>query len=158
MREGRRRDPRAALRLPSAIGADITGSVPGNLGPVRRVAEVWPLVVGDALARVAQPARLTRDGTLVVHATDASWVHALTLERRTILRKLGELLAGDAPSDLKAEIGVVTATPLEDVREPTTIRPDAQARADELTATVEDPALRDSLNRAIAASLSREKG
>ena len=46
MSAGRRRDPKSALRMPASIGSDIAGSMPGDLGPVRRIADVWPEVVG----------------------------------------------------------------------------------------------------------------
>jgi hypothetical protein len=154
---GRRRDPQAALRMPAALGAEIAGAMPGDLGPVRRVADVWAEVVGEGLARVAQPARIARDGTLIVHAADASWVHALTLEERTILRKLDARLAGAGPTGLKVEIGPISVAPTPVEHPPIEIQPAAQARADELTEAVVDPALRASLNRAIALSLSRPK-
>lgn len=155
MSDGRRRDPKAALRMPASIGGDIAGSMPGDLGPVRRIADVWSEVVGQALARVAQPARIARDGTLIVHAADASWVHALTLEQRTILRKLDERLAGDGPTAMKVEIGPISVAPEPIVHEPIVIQPAAQARAEELAATTSDPVLRASLVRAIAITLSR---
>ncbi|MGI9186042.1 MAG: DUF721 domain-containing protein [Gaiellales bacterium] len=156
MSAGRRRDPQSALRMPASIGSDIAGSMPGDLGPVRRIADVWADVVGEGLARVAQPARIARDGTLIVHAADASWVHALTLEERTILRKLDERMAGDGPPGLKVEIGPISVPAAAVQYPPIVIQPAAQARADELTAAVTDPALRASLNRAIALSLSRQ--
>jgi hypothetical protein len=155
MSAGRRRDPKSALRMPASIGSDIAGSMPGDLGPVRRIADVWPEVVGEGLARVAQPARIARDGTLIVHAADASWVHALTLEERTILRKLGERMAGDGPPAMKVEIGPISVAPAVVEYPPIDIQPAAQARAKELAATTADPALRASLERAIAITLSR---
>jgi hypothetical protein len=130
--------------------------VPGNLGPVRRVADVWSQAVGPALTRVSQPARLMRDGTLIIHAADASWVHALTLERRTLLRKLADLLGADAPTELRVEIGVVTPPPATVDIPPVVVQPAAQARADVLTADVKDEALRASLNHALAVALSRD--
>jgi hypothetical protein len=157
MSAGRRRDPQSALRMPSSIGSDIAGSMPGDLGPVRRIADVWTAVVGEGLARVAQPARISRDGTLVVHAADASWVHALTLEERTILRKLNERLAGDGPPAMKVEIGPISVPAAVVEHPPIVIQPAAQARADELTADTADPRLKAALNRAIATSLSRPK-
>ena len=153
----RRRDPRAALRLPAAIGADIASAVPARMAPVRRISAVWAEAVGDALARVAQPARLARDGTLVVHAADAAWVHALTLEQRTILRRLGELLPDGAPAALRVEVGPISvAEPASEVVE-TPIQAEALERAEALTEGVADPGLRAALSRAVAKSLSRSK-
>lgn len=155
MSASRRRDPQSALRMPTSIGGDIANSMPGDLGPIRRIADVWIEVVGEGLARVAQPARLARDGTLIVHAVDASWVHALTLEQRTILRKLGERMAGDGPPAIKVEIGPISVAPEVAEDPPIVIQPAAQARADELTSEVRDPRLKAALNRAIATTLSR---
>ena len=151
----RRRDPGSALRVPASIGSDIAGSMPGDLGPVRRIADVGSEGVGEGLARVAQPARIARDGTLIVHAADASWVHAMTLEERTILRKLDERLAGAGPPAMKVEIGPISVPQAAVEHQPIVISPEAQTRADELTEDVADPRLKASLNRAIALSLSR---
>ncbi|PHX81086.1 MAG: hypothetical protein CK540_04370 [Thermoleophilia bacterium] len=151
----RRRDPQAALRLPSPIASDIRGAVPPDLGPVRRILGVWNETVGAGLARFAQPARITREGVLIVHAADASWVHAITLEQRTILKKLKEQLAGDAPTELRVEIGLVDTRVPEAPPEPTPIQPAAQKTADEMVAGIDDPRLKAALSRAIARSLSR---
>ena len=154
---GRRRDARAALRLPAPLAGDLAGAAPARLGPVRRIAEVWEAVVGEALARVAQPARVARDGTLVVHAADASWVHAITLEQRTILRRLGEALGGDAPTALRVEVGPVSVAEPTPEAAPVVVPEAVQRRAEELAAGAEDPVLRGVLERAIAATLARGK-
>lgn len=153
----RRRDPRSAMRLPTAIGGDIARAVPARLAPVRRISAVWEQAVGAALARVAQPARVARDGTLVVHAADASWVHALTLEQRTILRRLGELLPDGAPAALRAEVGPISVGEAVEETPETPIRPEALERAEALTEGVADAGLREVLSRAVAKSLSRSK-
>ncbi len=152
----RRRKPRAAYVLPEAISSDITGVVPASLGPIRRVASVWPAAVGAALARYATPARIAGDGTLIVHATDASWVHAITLESRTIVKRLAEHLGDDAPTSLRVELGVVYQAPEEEQPSQQTILPAALARAEAIVVDVVDDRLRESLRRAIAASLSRD--
>ena len=153
----RRRDPRAALRLPAPIAGDIAGAAPARIAPVRRIADVWADVVGEALARVAQPARMTRDRTLVVHAADASWVHAITLERRTILKRLDAALGDAAPGELRVEVGPISIAPTVEEAVETPVTEAAEARADELTRGVEDPALREALSRAVAKTLSRPK-
>ncbi len=152
---GRPRDPRAALRLPTAISRDIRGAVPADLGPVRRVMEVWDAAVGASLARFARPARLTAAGVLTVHAADASWVHAITLEQRTILARLNEHLAGTGPTEMRVEIGPVDSRPEPVERVPTTILPAAQTAAAAMVEEVSDPRLKAALQRAIGKSLSR---
>ena len=152
----RRRKPRAAYVLPEAISSDIPGVAPASLGPIRRVASVWPSAVGAALTRYATPARIAADGTLIVHATDASWVHAITLESRTIVKRLAEHLGDDAPTSIRVELGVVYQAPGEQQPTQHDILPAALARAEAIIVDVVDERLRESLRRAIAASLSRE--
>lgn len=147
---GRRRDPRDALRLPTAISGDLPHAVPPDLGPARRVADVWVEAVGESLARVARPARMAAESTLIVHAADASWVHAITLERRTILKRLTTALGDDAPRDLRVEIGPVDA-PLEVPAEsPPALDPAALEAARARVADTPDPRLREALAHALA--------
>ena len=153
----RRRAPQTSFALPQLIGGQINVAVPANLAPIRRVIEVWPQAVGERLARYVVPARLLANGTLIVHARDASWVHAVTLEQRSILAKLDEHLIGTAPSALRAEIGPVDTRSEQPASIPTEIDPSAQIRADAMVQTVTDPRLRAALRRAIARSLSRQK-
>lgn len=154
----RRRRPGDGMRMPQPLAGDIGAAAGPDLGPLRRVAAAWPDAVGEQLARVARPARLTRDGALVVHAADASWMHAIALEERRILRRLAEALGGDAPTALKVEVGDVAPPP-----EATATAPpeppgeEAVRRAGELTAEVADPRLRAALERLIAQSLQRRK-
>lgn len=148
---GRGRDPRDALRLPAAIGGDLPGAVPPDLGPVRRVADVWRDAVGEALARVARPARMAAERTLIVHAADASWVHAITLERRTILKRLTAALGEEAaPRDLRVEIGPVDTPPDEPAEPPPPLDPVALEAARARVADTPDPRLREALARALA--------
>ncbi len=158
----RRRRPGDGLRMPQSIAEDIGGTAPRgsapNLAPLRRIAEAWPAAVGEQLAMVAQPARLTADGTLVVHARDASWTHALTLEERRILGRLAELLGDAAPHAMKVEMGVLAAAPqvpLEPLPQPPS--EETLVRADALTQQVADPRLREALRRLVAQSVERRK-
>lgn len=157
----RSRRPGDGLRLPAPIAGDVGSGAPRgrgpDLAPLRRIAEAWPAAVGDQLAGVAQPARLTADGTLVVHARDASWVHALTLEERRILARLGDLLGADAPRAVKVEVGVLAAAAEPPPTAPDPPSPAAIARADELTREVADPRLREALRRLVAQSVERRK-
>ncbi len=146
----RRRDARDALRLPAAIGSDLPHAVPPDLAAVRRVADVWVDAVGEALARVARPARIAAEATLVVHASDASWVHAITLERRTILKRLATALGDDAPRDIRVEIGPVDALPEPPVEDPPPLDPAALAAARARVADTPEPRLREALARALA--------
>ena len=153
----RRRDPGAAMRLPATLAGDLATAAPERLAPVRRVAAVWAEAVGEQLARVAQPARLTRDGTLVVHAADAAWVHAITLEQRTIMRRLIAALGDAAPAALRVEVGPISVAEQVPEAEPVVVPEAVRRRAEELAEGVEDPVLRGALERAIAKTLARPK-
>jgi hypothetical protein len=49
------------------------GTVPG----LAEIVDTWPEAVGREIARNAWPARLSRDGTLAVHASSAAWAFEL---------------------------------------------------------------------------------
>ncbi len=158
----RRRRPGDGLRMPQSIADDVGGTAPRgsapDLAPLRRIAEAWPAVVGEQLAAVAQPARLAAGDTLVVHARDASWTHALTLEERRILGRLADLLGEGAPRAMRVEVGVLAAPP-ETPPEPPPEPPSEEAlvRAEALTREVADPRLREALRRLVAQSVERRK-
>ena len=50
--------------------------------------EAWPRAVGDEIARNAWPARIQRDGTLVVHVRDAVWGFELSQRAAEIAPRL----------------------------------------------------------------------
>lgn len=135
-----RRDP---YRLPERIGAEIEATAPAGTGDLRRISEAWVDAVGPALAAHAMPARRRQDGTLVIHAADASWQQAVELERRRLVALLRERLGPDAVGDLRIEIGPVPRAPAASApvaADPTIRVPGARARA--LTAGVADERLR----------------
>lgn len=49
----------------------------GAVSGLASLVEAWPGAVGTAIARNAWPARLARDGTLVVHTSSAAWAFEL---------------------------------------------------------------------------------
>jgi len=127
----------------------------GRFGPSAGMAEIvaaWPEAVGEAIAQNAWPARIGRDGTLHVHATDAIWAFELGQRAQEIAGRVGVERIRFAPGPLP--------TPSE---KPTTRhataprpRPEHLEQAASLTAGIEDAELRETVARAVAASLARE--
>jgi len=130
----------------------------GRFGPaagIGPVLEAWPVAVGDAIARNAWPARLARDGTLVVHAKDSVWAFELTQRADEIRARLG----ADAPAKLRFLAGPVPEPAAEaapdaprDVPQP---GPEELARAAELAASIGDQNLRKMVAKAAALSLAK---
>ena len=61
---------------------DRFGPIEGDTGAIVRV---WPRAVGETVARNAWPARIARDGTLLVHTTSSTWAFELGRLAGTIL-------------------------------------------------------------------------
>ncbi|MGI9117631.1 MAG: hypothetical protein ACR2JV_08365, partial [Gaiellales bacterium] len=81
----------------------------------------------------------------------------LTMEARTIVRRLGERMAGDGPAAIKVEIGPISVPPEAVATPPIDVSPEARRLAEERSADVDDPRLRAALSHAIAVTLSRPK-
>lgn len=150
-----RRHPHA---LPERIGSSIEAAAPRGTGDLHRVVDAWVAIVGSEMAAHAMPARRRQDGTVVIHATDASWHQAVDFERRRLLTALRERLGEESIAELKVEIGPVTTRPTERPAEgiaPTQAEPGPRARA--LTDGVADPRLRAALAAVIEHTSERGK-
>ena len=108
---------------------------------------------GTAIAANAWPARIARDGTLVVHTSSSAWAFELTQLDGEIRARLGPL----APARAKFIPGPLPGG-AEDVKSPERVRGDIQPEADlaarTLAADIADPELRELVARAAAISLS----
>ncbi|HEY2353486.1 MAG TPA: DciA family protein [Gaiellaceae bacterium] len=122
------------------LGADSSAAPDQN--------DAWLTAVGPEIARNAWPARTQADGTLVVHVRDAIWGFELTQQAPEIAARLpGQPrlkfvpgpLPDEAPDDPPAPPPEPTA---EQVRE-----------VDEMTASIEDRDLRESVAKVIKAAL-----
>ncbi len=112
--------------------------------------EGWLAAVGPDIARNAWPARLQADGTLVVHVRDAIWGFELSQQATEISARLPgsprlKFVPGPLPDEAPAD---VPAPPLE-------ATPEQALEADEMTAEIMDPELRESVSKAIKAALAR---
>jgi hypothetical protein len=136
------------------IGDDIRREL-ARFGPSAGMTEIvaaWPEAVGEAIAQNAWPARIGRDGTLYAHAADAIWAFELGQRAQEIARRVGVERIRFVPGPLPA-LSEEPARPRPAAPQP---RPEHLERAASLTAGIEDEELRETVARAVAASLARE--
>jgi hypothetical protein len=144
-----------AWREPERIGAAVRRQLArfGDSGRLGDVVGAWPAAVGGLVARNAWPARIARDGTLVVHTKDAVWAFELghrgaeILERLDLGIKAVKFVPGPVPEATLEDAGTTrTAPPAptgEQLRE-----------GQELASGIADEELRETVARAAAASLA----
>ena len=136
-----------------------------RLGPDAGIAEivaVWPGAVGDAIARNAWPARVSREGVLHVATSGASWTFELTQLAGEILERLRTKLGDQTPAGLRFAVGRVPAQ----AADPAALAPKPPlqptaaetAAAQALAATIEHEELREIVARAARASLAKGRG
>jgi hypothetical protein len=120
------------------------------------ILEAWEAAVGPEIARNAWPARFQRDGTLIVHASDAIWAFELQQQAANIQERLPERPPLKfVPGPLPAPGSEPTqATP--QGSPPATV--EERARAAEWASVIEDPELRETVERAVRSSLARTRG
>ena len=140
-------------RLSTEVGRALEQLGPG--GSIGRVVEAWPAAVGAQLAAHAWPARITRDGTLVVYARDSIWAFELTQQATEIRARLGE----DAIAAVKFVPGPLPEAgpkpPPESSREVPQPGPAELSAAATLAADIADEKLRERVSKAAALSLAR---
>lgn len=136
---------------PADAAADASGMV--------AIVRAWPLAVGETVARNAWPARLTRDGTLHVHASSATWAFELGRMAADILEHLRAEAGADTPSGLRFVPGPIPEPAAEEEGKGSetapAIAPEDVAGGTEIAAGIEDEGLRETVARAAAASLAR---
>jgi hypothetical protein len=148
-------------RLPEPIGAEVRREL-GRFGPEAGLAEIvaaWPEAVGPAIATNAWPARFARDGILHVSAASSVWAFELTQLATEVLARLGERLPEQVrPTGVRFAVGPLPEPGAETEKEARRIaqKPNAAqaAEGDRIAARIDDPALRESVARAAAASLA----
>lgn len=144
------------------LSAEVTREL-GRFGPAEgmvRIVEAWPEAVGTTIVRNAWPARLSRDGTLHVATSSASWAFELGQLEPDILRRLRERTGSKAPAKIRFAVGKLPELGLDD-DVARTIRTSADPgtedvrRGAELAAEIEDEELRKVVAKAAAQSLFR---
>ena len=86
-------------------------------GDAAAIVRVWPRAVGETVARNAWPARIARDGTLLVHTASSTWAFELGRLAETILTQLGDELGKGTPRALKFAAGPLPEARAEAVAE-----------------------------------------
>ena len=145
-----------AWREPERIAGAVRRQLARFGAPTRigGVVDAWPSAVGDLVARNAWPARVQRDGTLVVHTKDAVWAFELGHRSVEILGRLGQDLTairfvpGPIPEATLQESGTAAPSPVRATAEQV-------ERGAALAAGIADEELRERVARAAAASLAR---
>ena len=136
------------------IGDDLKREL-GRFGPQGGIGDAvaaWPGAVGPEIARNAWPARTQADGTLVVHVRDAIWGFELTQQAEEIRARIpGRPRLKFVPGELPDE---APPTPPAALPAPTA---DQVREVDEMTATIGDRELRESVAKVIKAALVRTR-
>ena len=143
-------------RLDGSVRRALRGAGVPDAGVLAAVTRAWPDAVGPAIARSAWPQRVARDGTLHITAESSTWAFELRRLEVEIRAKLRAELGDATPPALRFAPGPVPS-PGADDHEPQPVpppTPEDEARAALLTAAIDDPALREAVRRAAAASLS----
>jgi hypothetical protein len=145
-----------AWREPERIGGAVRRQLArfGDAGRLGDVVELWPRAVGDLVARNAWPARIARDGTLVVHTKDAVWAFELGQRADEILGRLDKAVRA-----VKFVPGPIPEATLDEAATAGTAPAKATAeqlrRGEALAAGIADEELRERVAKAAAASLAR---
>ena len=130
-------------------------------GAMPRVVGAWVTCVGAEIAANAWPARLSRDGTLLVHARSSVWAFELQQLAPAILERLEGHLESRAPRGLRFVQGHVPEpaadTPSSTAEQPLEPTAESLAEAAELTSSLSDPDLRERVSRAVSLGLERAR-
>jgi hypothetical protein len=147
-------------RLDGSVRRALRSSGVPDAGLLAEVTRAWPDAVGPAIARAAWPQRLGRDGTLHVTAVSSTWAFELGRMEAEIREKLEARLGESTPPALRFVAGPVPAPPAaeEAPERPPAPSPEEASTAAALAAGIADPALREAVRRAAAASLARARG
>jgi hypothetical protein len=133
----------------------------GPPGGMPEVVAAWPDAVGPMISANAWPARIGRDGTLYVNTSSSAWTFELSQLAPTLLARLAESLAENAPKALRFAVGHVPEAPEPEAEDRPAPTPgpteEALQTAADLTAAITDDELRERVARAAALSLSRER-
>ena len=65
----------------------------------------WKDIVGDEIAAVSAPERISKRSVLIVRVNDAVWAQELTLQKESLLRKIAERGEGAPLNDIQFVVG-----------------------------------------------------
>jgi hypothetical protein len=131
----------------------------GRAEGVEELVRAWPPAVGEAIARNAWPARISRDGTLHVATSSAAWAFELTHLEESVRQRLRGVLGGSAPKRLRFAPGNLPERGPEAGADVQAHRFEPAetdlAEASEIASAISDEGLREVVAQAAAASLAR---
>jgi hypothetical protein len=148
-------------RLGDDIERTLAASGDGTMLALAEITAVWADAVGEGVARQAWPLRVGRDGTLHVATSSATWAFELDRLSPEIGERLSTLLGSSAPSALRFRPGPLPepARASEDAEaaavELPAATPETIAAAEAAASAIEDPNLREIVEKAARASLER---
>jgi predicted nucleic acid-binding Zn ribbon protein len=125
----------------------------------RALADTWNRAVGPQIAAKAQPDRI-KDDILYVRVVNSVWMHELQFMKQDIMAKLNEVPGAARIGQIRFFIGEVEAPqpkPASQERpiDPRDLKSDEKDFIDGTLTGVNDPELKDILQRAMARSILR---
>ncbi|GBC92142.1 hypothetical protein HRbin15_00606 [bacterium HR15] len=130
-----------------------------------RALSAWETIVGESIARVAQPLRI-EGGTLWVAVKSNAWAQELQFQKAILLQRLNEKAGNDCFKEIRFVVRSQLRHPSSgspSQREHRFLPQDLELTSEERealqqsVATIEEPALREAIYRAREASLRYEK-
>jgi hypothetical protein len=150
-------------RIGESVDKELARSGGGEGATLRELTSVWPAAVGDAVSRNAWPLRVGRDGTLHVATSSSTWAFELDRLSPEIGERLAVLLGPAAPPKLRFRVGPIPEPdgPADGTAEAPSrsleTTPETVSEAAAIAAEVEDPELRELVERAALGSLARAR-
>ena len=146
-------------RLGDDIDRTLAATGDGTMLALTEIAGLWPDVVGDAIARQAWPLRLGRDGTLHVATSSATWAFELDRLAPELAERFSARLGDGAPTAFRFRPGPLpepgpdaASADIAALPEPT---PENAEAARAIASEIDDPNLREIVERAARGSLGR---
>jgi hypothetical protein len=133
-----------------------------RIDPSGRLAEysVWPVwndMVGDIIARNAQPEKI-RQGTLFVKVSSHVWMQQLQYMKDTIADKLNHRLGGEVVKNIFFYVGEIARPMTENPTKSPAAVPEAAANLDEeMLGTIHDAEVRRAFQRLFNAHARRRR-
>jgi hypothetical protein len=140
--------------LPERLRGDVEREL-ARFGPQAGMSDLvaaWPAAVGAAIARNAWPARIARDGTVIVHAADSVWAFELGQRAGEIAARLGATRLRFVPGPLPEPAAEEPAKARRDAPRP---GPREREEAARLVAGLENDELRKIVAKTVALGLAR---
>ena len=159
-RRRRRREPASAADVLARFRRRAGGGS-GAGAPTAAAALAWPDVVGRAAADHSVPVRRSRAGVLTIACSSASWAHELSARRAELAARLAERCPDAGVSTLRfavADHAVRPPPPPPRAAPPPAVpSPAERDAATAATTGIGEPALRELVARAAAASAARRR-